>query len=65
MAGLQLGEGFTHHFLRQAGTFPTLAGDTQGLADVTIAAAPFHDCFTDLSVGNTLAEADIHIRNRR
>ena len=65
MAGLQLGQGFAHHFLRKAGTFPTFAGDTQGLADVTIAAASFHDCITDLSVGNTLAEADIHIRNRR
>ncbi len=65
MTGLQLGQGFTHHFLRQAGTFAAFAGDTQGLADVTITAASFHDCFTDLSVGNTLAEADIHIRNRR
>ena len=65
MTGLQFGQGFTHHFLRQAGTFPTLAGDTQGLADVTIAAASFHDCITDLSVGNTLAEADIHKENRR
>ncbi|CAI8746533.1 hypothetical protein EMIT0P228_130168 [Pseudomonas brassicacearum] len=57
---LHFGEGFTNHFLGQAGTFAALAGYAGGLADFAIAAATFVDRFADLPVGDASAEAYIH-----
>lgn len=57
---LQLGQGFTHHFLGKAGAFAALAGDAGGLANFFVAAATFIDRFADLSVGDASAEANIH-----
>ena len=60
LRALQVTQGFTHHLLGEAGAFSALAGDTGGLAHVTVAAAAVIDGFADLPVGNALAEADIH-----
>ena len=60
LGGLQLGQGFAHHFLGKAGAFATLAGDAGGLANFFVAAATFIDRFADLSVGDASAEANIH-----
>ena len=60
MAALQFGQGFAYDLLGQASAFAALAGNAGGLAHFAVAAATFIDCFADLSVGDTGAEADIH-----
>ena len=60
MAGLQLGQRITHHFLSKAGAFSTFTRNTQCFTDFTITAAAFQNCIPDLTVGDTLAEANIH-----
>ena len=60
MAGLQLGQRITHHFLCQAGAFPTFTRNAECFTDFTITAAAFQNCIPDLTVGDTLAEANIH-----
>lgn len=60
MAALKLGQGVTHYFLRQAGTFSTFTCNTQRLANFAITAAALQNCFPDLTVSNTLAETNIH-----
>ena len=61
MGSADFREGVTNHFLGEAGAFPALAGYPCSLADFPITAAAFIDGFTDLTVGNTCAEANIHI----
>ncbi|MDF2641250.1 MAG: hypothetical protein K0R45_522 [Pseudomonas sp.] len=60
MTALQLGQGVAYDFLGQAGTFPTFAGDTRCLTNFTVTAAAIQNCIPDLTVGNTLAETNIH-----
>ena len=60
LGGLQLGQGFTHHFLGKAGAFTALAGYAGSLTDFLVAAATLKDCIADLTVGDASAEADIH-----
>lgn len=61
LGGADFSEGVADDFLGEAGAFAALAGDSSGLADFPVTAAAFIDGFADLTVGNTLAEADIHI----
>lgn len=60
MAALQFGQGVTHHFLCQAGAFSTFTRDAKRFADFTVTAAAFQNCIPDLTVCDTLAEANIH-----
>jgi hypothetical protein len=61
MGRAKLGKGFAYYFLGKTSTLAALTGNTCGLAYFTITAAAFVNGFADLAVGNTLAEADIHI----
>ena len=60
LALLHFAQGFTYYLLGQARTFATLTGNAQRFTDFTVAAATFVDCFADLTVGDTFAEADVH-----
>ena len=60
MTCLQFGQRITHHFLCQAGAFSAFSRNTQRFTDFTITAAAFQNCIPDLTVGDTLAEANIH-----
>ena len=60
LRALQIAEGFAHHLLGQARTLAALAADAEALAHVAIAAATVINRIADLTVGDTLAEADIH-----
>ena len=60
MTALQFGQCVAHHFLGQAGAFSTFTRNAQCFADFTITAAAFQNCIPDLTVGDTLAEANIH-----
>ena len=51
---------FAYHLLGQAGALATLAGNTEGGAHVTVAAAALVDGFADLTVSNTFAETHVH-----
>ena len=57
---MHLTQGFAYHLLGQACTFTALAGDTQGRAHITIAAATFIDRIADLVISNTFAKTDVH-----
>ena len=57
---LHFAQCFAYHLLGEAGTFAALAGNAQCFTDFTVAAATFVDCFADLTVGDTFAEADVH-----
>lgn len=60
MVAVLAAEGFAHHLLGKAGAFATLAGNPEGFPHIAIAAATCIDSIADLTVGNTLAEANVH-----
>src|SRR5690606_24932489 len=60
LAALYVAEGLAHHLLGQAGALAALGADAEALAHVAIAATAFIDGFADLTVGDTLAEANVH-----
>lgn len=62
LAALHFGQGFAHHLLGQASAFAALVGDVESLADLPVAAATVEDRIADLTVSDTLAEADVHIQ---
>src|SRR3990167_5406253 len=64
LAALNFAQGVTYHLFGQASAFAALAGNAEGGAHVTIAAAAFVDGFADLTVSNTFAETHVHIKAR-
>jgi ABC-type uncharacterized transport system permease subunit len=62
MAAVYIAEGFAHYLFGQASAFAALAGNAEGFADIAIATAAVVNGFADLTVGNTLAEANVHKR---
>src|SRR5690606_18143785 len=60
LSGLDLINGFTHHLFCDARAFSALGAYAQGFSHFAIAAAALVDRITDMTVGDTLAETDIH-----
>ena len=58
---MQFGQGFAYDFLGEAGALAALRGNACGFTNFPIAAATFIDCIADLPIGDTLAEADVHM----
>ena len=63
MTALQIAQGIAYHLFGQACTFAALASNPEGVAHIAIAAAAIVDGFAYLTVGNTFAEADVHMRS--
>lgn len=65
LAALHVAESLANDLFGQAGTFAALGANTEIFADITVAAAAFIDCIADLTVGDTLAEANVHGQSRK
>ena len=59
---VQVCQAVAEDLLGHAGAFAALGADLGGLADFGIAAAAFHDGFTDMAVGYTHTKTDVHGR---
>lgn len=60
LGGLEFAEGFAHDLLGHAGALAALTSDASGLAYFPVAAAAFVNGFAKLTVGDTLAKANVH-----
>ena len=61
---LDAAQGFTHNLLGNTGTLATLGAYARGSAYFPVTAAAVIDCFTNMTVGNTLAKTDVHMNTR-